>query len=69
MDASEKDELRRIIDQARLIAGSFKRDPLQLVLIIMFAGVIVVGVWHGMVVQRQTEAILEVTEVIRKHGK
>jgi hypothetical protein len=62
-------ELFRVIDQAKLIAGSFRRDPLQLVLIVMFAGVIIVGIWHGMAVDRQTKAILEVTEVIRNARK
>jgi hypothetical protein len=65
MEGGEINETLRIIDQSRLIMGSVRRDPIQLVLIIMFAGVIIVGIWHGMVVQRQTEAIVEVTEVIR----
>lgn len=67
--SEDANEIRRIIDQAKLIHGTFKRDPLQLVLIIMFAGVLCIGIWHGRLVQEQTYAITEATEVIKNARK
>ena len=50
---------------ANKMAGQGLREPLQVVLIVMFVGVIAVGIWHGIATQNLTDAIRESTEVFK----
>ena len=54
---------------ANKMAGQGLREPLQVVLIVMFVGVIAVGIWHGIAVQSQTDAIREATRMLEEKSK
>lgn len=69
-------DVDEVLDHLRRISGSVRYDPLQLVLVVMFVGVIIVGIWHGMVTQKSTDAIEkasalfdERTKVFKKDGE
>ena len=66
MSNRQQDEkLEELENFASRLAGKGLREPLQVVLIVMFVGVIAVGIWHGIATQNLTEAIRESTEVFK----
>jgi hypothetical protein len=65
LNRQQDEKLEELENFASRLAGKGLREPLQVVLIVMFVGVIAVGIWHGIATQNLTEAIRESTEVFK----
>ena len=69
LNRQQDEKLEELENFASRLAGKGLREPLQVVLIVMFVGVIAVGIWHGIAVQSQTDAIREATRMLEEKSK
>lgn len=60
-------ELEQATEELRKASGAVQFLAMQWVLIVMFAGVIGVGVWHGMVTDENNRLIRESIRIIKQN--